>query len=80
MTVTELIAQLAKLPGDLLVVQSSDGEGNNFSPHADLTEGRYDPESTWSGEFHTHEEDEETGEERRIPAVFRNAVVLWPVN
>ena len=51
MTVTELSALLATLPGDALVVLAKDGEGNGYSPLADHEIGAYDPETTWCGEF-----------------------------
>ena len=53
MTVGELIAMLEALPKHLLVVLSSDSEGNSYSPvdGSGYGKGIYTPESTWSGEF-----------------------------
>lgn len=78
------IAKLDHLPGDTLIVMSKDGEGNGFSPLADLDEAMYDAESTWAGDRYLSDADREaTGEpneyseapESAVPAVF-----LWPTN
>ena len=87
MTVDELRAQLEGVDGSRIVVMSSDGEGNSFSPLADLDdESVYVAEYTWSGdirypiltdELRQHgytEEDVYTGDDA-VPAL-----VLWPVN
>lgn len=47
MTVAELIAALLKLDPNATVIQSRDGEGNGYSPTADLAVGFYRPESYW---------------------------------
>lgn len=70
MTVSELIAELSKLPGDSLVVMSKDAEGNNYSPFDEVNECHYEAESTWSGECWREDDDE---------GPF-GAVCLWPVN
>ena len=68
-TVTELIAYLQNLPGDMEAIMAKDGEGNGFSPWCgDHSIGVYFPDSTYSGEF-SEESDDEV-----------NAIVLWPVN
>jgi hypothetical protein len=77
MKVSELIKALSELDPDAEVVMSSDAEGNGFSPLSDVTEGWYEADSTWSGEFGCCSDgcDNDqacTGEE--------NAVALWPVN
>lgn len=78
------IARLNHLPGETLVVMAKDGEGNGFSPLADLDEAMYEADSTYSGDRYLSDEDREaTGEpdeygeapESAVPAVF-----LWPTN
>lgn len=76
MKVSELIAQLQAFPSDLEVVQSKDGEGNNFSPTADVVSGVYAAENTWSGELTDVEEDAVEMTERG----GIGAVCLWPTN
>jgi hypothetical protein len=73
MTVSELIAQLQQLPPNNIVVQAKDGEGNGFSPVAEVAVGLYAADTTWSGEFWTPdaEDDEKEAE---------SAVCLWPIN
>ena len=59
---------------DCLVVMSSDGEGNQFSPLAEACGPyMYTPESTWAGEL---ENEEDVDKEDFKP----NAVCLWPTN
>ncbi len=41
MTVAELIDELQKLPAGSLIVQSSDTEGNSYSPTFQLSPGHY---------------------------------------
>ena len=65
---------LGQFPEDYLVIMSSDGEGNQYSPCADVSGPcMYEPESTWSGAVRDKEElgDDEYKE---------NAVVLCPTN
>ena len=69
MTVAELITELQKLPGDALVVQSKDAEGNGFSPVDEVSVGRYEAESTWSG----------FGDDHDYPDA-PVAVCVWPTN
>lgn len=70
-----LRSALDGLPDDMLVVLSKDGEGNGFSPLAEVehepTTG-YIAESTWAGEV-PHPDDYEDGD--GVPCV-----VLWPTN
>ena len=70
MTVAELITELQKLPGDALVVQSKDAEGNGFSPVDEVNIGRYEADTTWSGEF---------GDDHDYPDA-PVAVCVWPTN
>ena len=75
-TVTEMIAYLQQLPGDLEVIMSKDGEGNAYSPWCgEHSIGHYTPENTYAGEFTSHDNDEGT-----IPHPDPNALVLWPTN
>lgn len=55
MKVSDLIAILQEFPGDALVVQARDAEGNGYSPVDDVTLGRYAADSTWSGEYGLYE-------------------------
>lgn len=51
MTVRELIEALKGMDPDRLVVLQKDGEGNGYSPLADVDDNAaYMPETTWSGE------------------------------
>jgi hypothetical protein len=58
MKVRELIEELSQLDPEMLVVLSSDGEGNSYSPVSGMSgDGlMYEAESTWSGEVHDPEE------------------------
>ena len=73
MTVKELIEQLKNLDGDVLVVMSSDSEGNNFSPTAEAEASHYTAETTYSGQCH-HPDD--------VPECpnAKPCVCLWPTN
>jgi len=76
LTVAALIEKLQALPADAIVVQSQDGEGNGFSPVADLKLGVYKEETTWHGEFTDHEDD--------MPDLTEQGAVqcvcVWPTN
>lgn len=74
MKVKELIESFE--PGDMEkeVVMSKDGEGNGFSPLADVAEGLYVADSTWSGQVFNEDEKEEAGEDAK------DVIVLWPTN
>lgn len=83
MTVSDLIEVLKKLPQDAVVVQSSDGEGNNFSPTDDVDIGRYVAENTWRGEFGLAELTEEHRAKGYTEEDVPNgpiAVCFWPTN
>lgn len=76
MKVKELIKQLKKVDPNFEVVLSSDGEGNSYSPLSDFAEVDYQAETTWSGEVHFNEYEEEDPD-----AIFEpNAIVLFPIN
>jgi len=93
MTVDELRRQLAELDGSMLVVQSSDGEGNNYSPLAEVsTSAIYVPDSTWGGTLWDVEEydcegfdcdykpEESCTCDPQPPPDAQPAIVLWPTN
>lgn len=70
MKVSELIAKLSELPGDVLVVQAKDAEGNGFSPtYAITSQEEYVAETEYSGELVT-----------TFTAESDPCVVLWPTN
>lgn len=70
MKVKELISELQKLDPEAEVVLSKDSEGNNFSPAADFSIGKYCPENTYSGEF--------VSEDNESDSI--KAVCIWPTN
>jgi hypothetical protein len=73
MTKKELVEMLSVWPDDYLVILSSDGEGNSFSPVSKpVSVGMYEPDSSYSGEFFDREELEEGD--------IENCIVLWPIN
>jgi len=63
-TVGTLKELLNDYPDHLKVILSKDGEGNSYSPLAPkgYTEsyGIYIPDNTWSGEFTTYKDDEQS--------------------
>ena len=71
MKVKKLKEYLEKFKDTDIVVLSKDGEGNSYSPLADLGAAHYAADTSWSGEIYTGED---LGK-RKL-----NAVVLWPVN
>jgi len=84
MTVKELKEILKDVDDNRIVVMSSDGEGNSFSPLCNLDdESTYLADSTWSGEV---------GIEKLTPELKKQgytkddikggipALVLWPTN
>ncbi len=87
MTVKDLKDKLSTYPDDLLIVMSSDAEGNSKSPLAELDTRVYVPNSTWSGETYmarvlTPELEAEGYEEEDCyeEGNGQDAVVLWPTN
>ena len=86
MNVGDLKTLLEGWPEELLVVMSSDGEGNQHSPLADIGEMRYMADSTYSGDtYHTHEwiqahKDWGYTEEDEAPDDAVPCVCLWPTN
>jgi hypothetical protein len=83
MKVKQLIKELLKVDQERLVVMSKDSEGNGYSPLSDISEGAYQADSTWSGEFGLEKltaEDRKDGfsEEDIIDGV--KAICLHPTN
>lgn len=87
MTVDELRKELEGADGSCIVVMSSDGEGNSYSPLADVDhEHVYVADSTWSGDIyyptltdelrqHGYTDEDVYAGDDAVPAR-----VLWPVN
>jgi hypothetical protein len=58
LTVRDLRERLSGLPDDMPIILEKDAEGNGYSPLSSVvTDARYEPESTWSGECRASEED-----------------------
>lgn len=83
-TLRAQLAELDHLPGDTIVVLAKDGEGNGFSPLAEVEDAMYDADSTYSGERYMTDaaytalddpDDYSQAPESAVPAVF-----LWPTN
>ena len=85
MKVKELIEMLQKENQEAIVVMSSDGEGNSYSPVADIGDvDRYKAHSTWSGEVGysklTPKMKEDAYSEEDLLTDGEPAVVIFPVN
>lgn len=83
MTVKELKEALEGIDESRIVIMSSDGEGNSYSPLSDISDGAYEAESTWSGtmglEKLTKELKEEGYSEEDV-IDGEPAICLWPTN
>jgi len=84
-TVAELIAKLSEIENHRIVILSSDGEGNNYSPLAEIYEVEYVPDSTYSGYIYDDSEDEacedeDECEDYRSALDIFDALVLYPTN
>lgn len=77
-TVKQLRELLEQFDDDLIVVMSTDGEGNSFSPLAGTLEGHYISENTWDGDF-VDLEDAEEDEDINLDGSKR-AIALLPTN
>jgi hypothetical protein len=77
-TVAELIVKLQTMPGDALVVQSRDAEGNGYDFTRNIGLGRFDPDQRAFGLAALTDEDRARGygEEDVINGPL--AVCLWP--
>lgn len=83
MKVKELIKLLEKEDENRIVIMSSDGEGNSFSPLCDISTGAYLADSSYSGEV---------GLEKLTPEAIKDgyteedvikgekALILYPTN
>ena len=89
MKVGKLISDLQLYDPEDLVVMSSDGEGNSYSPLYRVDTGVYVPDSTWSGNIYLAPEDltdemREFGfcedDVRKVDDNNKKAVVLIPTN
>lgn len=84
MKVKQLKKLLEKIDDDRIVVLSKDGEGNGFSPLADLDDNStYAADSTWSGEIGIEKLTPEMRKQGYSSADTNNgvpALVLWPTN
>jgi hypothetical protein len=82
MNVKDFIQILETYDPEMLVVMSSDSEGNNYSPFSDFDEGYYIPYSTYSGEMYFDQNLEEEPDEYDVDEIRqeRRALVLFPIN
>lgn len=83
MTVKQLKNKLENLNDNDIVVMSKDAEGNGFSPLADLSEGSYEADSTWSGEVGLRKLTPDLRKQGYSEEDLNNGVwciTLWPVN
>ena len=87
LTVGDVRQLIETLPDDLLVVVSSDAEGNSFSPLAELTLQRYLEHSTWSGELVSEEDEGDFTDEPIDELDFDDGaymvydvLCIWPTN
>lgn len=79
MKVKELKEMLSKINDEAIVILSKDGEGNDFSPLAgEYSQGVYQAESTWHGEFMSEECEDYEDDPAETSAV--KAICLWPIN
>ena len=85
MTVKKMKEALDEFEDNAVLILSSDGEGNSFSPIPDdcfYSTGVYYPESTWSGSFKDDawKEGEDYDAEDYEDRKGKKCVVLWPTN
>lgn len=82
MNVKELRDILNSLPDDMLVVMSSDSEGNAYSPLSGHAVGKYMANSTWDGQYYDNldyiDEIKEGYLDEEDEVV--DAVCIWPTN
>ena len=77
MKVKELKEKLKDIPDDFEVILSKDGEGNDYSPLAEIDLIHYAPENNWYG----YVIDKMDWDEELDGGEFKeNAVGMWPVN
>ena len=82
---SELVKWLNELP-DVEIVLQKDSEGNGYSPLCGVELGKYDAESTWSGEFYGLDNlkaelksDDAWLEQSDVDRMI-DAIVLYPIN
>jgi hypothetical protein len=84
LTVKKLREFLKNFDDDTILVLSSDGEGNSYSPIPEkdfFSVGTYLAENTWRGEFYDeNSEDEDDEEEYDEEDEGVRCIVLWPTN
>ena len=86
MNVGELETLLKTLPDDTEIVMSKDAEGNAYSPLSGHWLGHYLPDTTWSGDLWSEEDerdfDPDIPEDAEVcpPVDAVKALVLWPTN
>jgi len=87
MLVSELITVLNDYPGDSIVILSSDGEGNDYSPVSDLSGALYEEGDSCRGDVYMDFTDEELEEEEMDKnewldrkTTMSKCVVLYPKN
>lgn len=81
--VKDLIEQLEGLDGEAMVIISQDGEGNSYSPLADISTGNYCANTSWSGELRPRELTDELiadGYSEKDIVDGESCIVLWPTN
>ena len=84
MKVKDLKAALSGFDDEDIVVLAKDGEGNSFSPLADVEASLYSPDNSYRGETSARELTAEMvvrgfGEEDILTGATRS-VTLWPTN
>lgn len=67
----EMLSTFKHLPDHTPIILQKDAEGNSYSPLVGAEEGRYEAETTYSGQGYPVD----YAPEGAAPAVF-----LWPVN
>ena len=77
-TVKKLKKLLSKFDDNAIIIISSDGEGNNFSPLETISIGYYISETAWNGDFVDLEEVAEEKDINLTDAV--SAITFWPMN
>lgn len=81
MKIKDLLKKLEGEDPETILVMSSDGEGNNYSPLAGADKGEYLAYNTWSGYSVCEDmrEEMEADEDPDLEKV-QKAIFLYPVN
>lgn len=80
MKVKDLIERLSELDPQMDVIVQKDSEGNDYSPLVNLHVGVYVPETTYSGSFYDHDDEDLLLDNEGGSARLRFSVVLVPTN